>query len=233
MKKHISLEKIAIKALEKKFVLTGQNIGEDAKMSKKGVTFETKVYNIDDIGQICTLKMKALLGLLKMETIVLSVKGRDIPLFNMDWVSALGKETLICELYDVQLSTFSAEAQEKFDAIRRRDDDIPETEQDEYWYKDILYPCSYHKTGKKITNRLNDASIDYFKTIVNELSAAQECSSKVKYDKIRNFAETLFNNGGPAVDMVKELFGTEKAHRLIVGHMYGCYDSAHLLQDDQ
>ena len=38
---------------------------------------------------------------------------------------------------------------------------------------------------------------------------------------MREFAVNLYNNGGPAVDQIKKLFGEETAKRLILRHMYG------------
>ena len=224
MKKHIPLSRIAKKALEKKYDLTVKDIGEDAVFSKKGVTFNTQVCCIGDIGQICFIQVKAMLGFLKMETVVLSVSGKDIPLFNMDWVSAFGKETLICELYDVQLSPFSDEIQKRLCDIIKRDEDIPDTEQDEQWYNNILYPCSYHKSSKHATSRFNDAAIEYIKQMVNEMHRLDECEKDAKHEKIRSFAGNLYNEGSPVLDIVKEFFGEECAKRLLIGHMYGCMD---------
>ena len=35
------------------------------------------------------------------------------------------------------------------------------------------------------------------------------------------YARTLLEKGGPAVNQFKKLFGEETARRLILGHMYG------------
>ena len=49
----------------------------------------------------------------------------------------------------------------------------------------------------------------------------QELSPQAKQAKNRAFAERLFAEGGPAVDQVTKLFGTETARRLILRYMYG------------
>ncbi len=53
------------------------------------------------------------------------------------------------------------------------------------------------------------------------IAEAPACSEKEKGEKVRAFAETLVEKGGPAVDTVTKLFGAETARRLILGHMYG------------
>ena len=60
---------------------------------------------------------------MKMESVVLSVQQKDVPLFNTDWIYAMGKETQLVELYDTMLEPFSEEAQAPFAAIRDRDKD--------------------------------------------------------------------------------------------------------------
>ena len=140
--------------LEKQYALKKEELGADARLSKKGMVFETEAYEIPDLGHFCILRMNAFLGLMKMETAVLSVTGKDVPLLNLDWVRAFGKETQIVELYDTQLTPYPDEALAAFDALRRRDDDLPGMSSNGHWYDAILYPCSYHKAGKKLTERL-------------------------------------------------------------------------------
>ncbi len=103
MSKHADLGTAILDALKGRYTLEKLDIGTDARLSKSGMVFETESYAVKDLGHLCVLRMKAFLGLMKMETVVLAVKEKDLPLFNLDWVSAAGKETLIAELYDTQL----------------------------------------------------------------------------------------------------------------------------------
>ena len=141
--------------LEKQYALKKEDLGADARLSGKGMVFETESYEIPDLGHFCILRMNAFFGLMKMETAVLAVTGKDVPLLNLDWVRAFGRETQIVELYDTQLTPYPDKALAAFDALRLRDDDLPEQEaKGAHWYDAILYPCSYHKAGKKLTDRL-------------------------------------------------------------------------------
>ena len=207
--------------LEKQYALKKEELGADARLSGKGMVFETESYEIPDLGHFCILRMNAFFGLMKMETAVLAVTGKDVPLLNLDWVRAFGKETQIVELYDTQLAPYPDAALAQFDALRRRDDDLPGMSSGGHWYDAILYPCSYHKAGKKLTDRLAAAARDYTETFLRQLAEAPACDAQAKQAKNRAFAERLFTEGGPAVDQVTKLFGPETAKRLILRYMYG------------
>ena len=188
------------------------------------MVFETEVYAVEGLGHLCILRMNAFLGLMKMETAVLAVTERDVPLLNLDWVNAAGKETMMAELYDTMLQPSQAETLARFQAVKDRDGDLPEPPAKPHWYDSLLFPCSYHKSGKKLSQRFNRAAADYMRVFLTALEAASPCAKAEKGAKIRRFAETLVAQGGPAVDMVTRLFGAETAHRLILRHMYGVED---------
>ena len=224
MSKHADLGTAILDALKGRYTLEKLDIGTDARLSKSGMVFETESYAVKDLGHLCVLRMKAFLGLMKMETVVLAVKEKDLPLFNLDWVSAAGKETLIAELYDTQLQPLSEKALGRLQALKDRDGDLPQREKKPHWYDAILYPCSYHKAGRKLSERFNAAARGYIKEFLALADQAPACDAAEKGKKIRAFAETLVKEGGPAVDTMTKLFGAEAAGRVILRHMYGTED---------
>ena len=222
MKEHQDLGLLLKEALSARFPLRQQDLGADAHLKKKDMAFDTEAYTVEGIGHLCVLRMKAMLGLMKMETVVLSSFQRDMPLLNLDWVSAMGKETQIAELYDVQLQPCPAEFLDAFQRISDRDADLQDyASGKEHWYDAILYPCSYHKTGKGVSGRLSAAAESCIRCFAEQLDAAPSCDPEAKRAKVRTFAETLASRGGPAVDQMTKLFGKETAERLILRHMYG------------
>ena len=203
------------------FSMQREELGADARLSKRGMMFTTEAYAVDGVGHLCIMRMKAMLGLMKMETVVLSVTMKDLPLLNLDWVGVAGKETQIAELYDTQLAPLGEGALAAFHKIRDRDADLPDYSAGKaHWYDDILYPCSYAKTGRGVSQRLSRAAREYIGRYIELLSAAPPCG-EAKKEKVRSFAETLVSQGGPAVDTVTKLFGEETARRMILRHMYG------------
>lgn len=227
MSKHIDLGQYTTAALGQYFELIPGNIGADAHLSKRGMTFDTKSCEIRDIGHLCVMRMNAFMGLMKMETIVIAPTKVDMPLFNVDWVSALGTETLIAELYDTQVEPWPGEAQKKFEEIQEEYLDVEDNESGEHWYDSVLYPVSIHKKGKGLTDRFNDAAKDYIDLFAAELAelsepaAAGKCPADLKRARVGDFARTLVENDGPAVNMMAKLFGEETMRRIVLKHMYG------------
>ena len=224
MSKHADLGSCILDALKGRYTLEKLDIGSDARLSKSGMVFETESYAVKDLGHLCVLRMKAFLGLMKMETVVLAVKEKDLPLFNLDWVSAAGKETMLAELYDTQLQPLSEKALGRLQALKDRDGDLPQREKKPHWYDAILYPCSYDHAGKGLSERFNAAAQGYIREFLSLADQAPACDAAEKCKKIRAFAETLVKEGGPAVDTMTKLFGAETAGRVILRHMYGTED---------
>lgn len=227
MSKHIDLGQYATAALGQYFELIPGNIGSDAHLSKRGMTFDTKSCEIKGVGHLCVMRMNAFMGLMKMETIVIAPTKVDMPLFNVDWVSAFGTETLIAELYDTQVEPWPGEAQKKFEEIQEEYLDVEDNESGEHWYDSVLYPVSIHKKGKGLTDRFNDAAKDYIDLFAAELAelsepaAAGKCPADLKRARVGDFARTLVENDGPAVNMMAKLFGEETMRRIVLKHMYG------------
>ena len=224
MSKHIDLGQYTVDSLGRYFDLVPKDLGADARLSKRGMTFETKSWEIRGIGHLCVLRMNAFFGLMKMETIVIAPFEADLPLYNADWVNAFGTETQMAELYDTQLEPWPEESKGKFDEIKAASADLPDAPTGEHWYDAVLYPCSVHKKGKKLTDRFNKLAKEYTDLFVAELAAAAasgKCPADLKKARVSEFAHKLVENDGPAVSMMAKLFGKETMQRIVLQHMYG------------
>ena len=221
MNGHRDLGQLACEAFGELSQLKKLELGADAELSKNGMHFLTEAYEAEGLGHLCVMHMSAMLGLMKMETVVFSPMEKDAPLFNLDWVKAMGKETQIAELYDAQLEAYPEEYLDAFQRIKDRDADLPPHVTGKHWYDDILYPCSYARTGKGFSERFSAAAGDYLREYLSQLRALKVCDRQKKTEKVRAYAETLYAQGGPAVDQFKKLFGEETARRIILRHMYG------------
>lgn len=219
--KHISLGSGMLNALQRNYTITKNDIGADADLKAKGIHLMTESWEIQDLGHLCIMRMNAFFGLMKMETVVLSVTEKDVPLFNLDWMKVFSKETQIAELYDTQLSPWQKEAQAEFDAIKEKDNDIEDYIPEGRWFDDLLYSCSYAKTAAGKSSRLYTSANAYAETFVRQLAGARNCADNEKAEKNAQFANQLIASGGPAVNMIIKLFGQQTARRLILRHMYG------------
>ncbi len=222
MAKRTALRDSVLAALGRNQTLKQKDLGADARLSAKGMTFETESWEIVGVGHLCVMRMNAFFGLMRMETAVIAPTAVDVPLFNLDWVKAFGIETQIAEVYDTQLVPWPDECLDALEFARDQYTDVPDAPAgDPHWYDDVLYPCSFHKKGKGLTERMSRAAQDYLTVYTELLAAAQPCDQAEKSAKVRAFAERLFKEGGPSVTQVTKLFGEQTAERLIVQHMYG------------
>ncbi len=222
MANRVKLRDSTLAALERNFAMEQEKLGADACLSAKGMTFETERWKILGVGNLCVMRMKAFLGLMRMETVIIAPTDVDAPLFNLDWVNAFGTETQVAELYDTQLVPWPSECHEAFELAYAQYSDLPDAPAgDPRWYDDILYPCSFHKKGMRLTERLSNAAQDYLAVYTDLLAGTPVCDSAKKAAKVQAFAEKLFEEGGPAVDQVIRLFGKQTAKRLVLQHMYG------------
>lgn len=221
MKNKCELGLTAYSILERDHTLIKEDIGQDEHLSAGGIELETECYTVNGFGRLCMLCMQAPGGAMKMETAVLVPLHKDVPLFNLDRVITPEGETQIIELYDVQLSPYPTDSLAEFQKLKDRDTDIKDMPQGENWYDSILYPCSYHKGGKEVIDRFQSAAEKYLITYAEQLRSADACDRVVKGSKIRAFAETLYEQSGPAVKQMQALFGDNTAKRLVLDHMYG------------
>ncbi len=226
MVKRIALRDSVLATLGRTYELQQEDLGADAHLSAKGISFETESWEIPGVGHLCIMQMKAFLGLMRMETAVIAPTNVDVPLFNLDWVKAFKTETQIAELYDTQLLPWPDECHDAFEFARAQYADLPDAPAGEArWYDDILYPYSFHKKGRGLTERMSRAAQDYLTVYTELLVAAPTCDSAAKAAKVQAFAEKLFKEGGPAVNQVTKLFGEQVAKKLILQHMYGVRQS--------
>ena len=265
MPAHVDLGNIIINQLKITGEVKKEEIGTDANLSAKGISLQTESYEIPNLGHLCILRMREMMGLMKMETVVLSVTHRDVPLLNLDWMKVFGKETLVAELYDIQLEEYPYELLREYERIKGTDahvnqsaeglsvssdqkkaeydqsakrSDHPEMKSDQsaerrdqpgmksdqsaqYWFDEIRYPCSFKESGKGKTERFNQVASSYIQTFLSQIERAMPCNPDEKRIRNQQFAETLYAQGGPAVNQIKKLFGDDAARRLVVQYMYG------------
>lgn len=220
----VNIGSYVLDELKKRYTVENEDIGKDAKLDAKGMHFLISRYSVKGVGNLCLIDMKAMLGLMKMQTVVLSVAEKDVPLLNFDTVKVLKNGTYIAEFYDTMLGEKDDELEKACEAIKEADGDLPDYVSGKHWYDSILYPCSYAKKLKGNGERVNESLKKYFDAFMKSLEAADICDPATKKKRISDFANGLIENGGPAVDQVKKLFGEDLAKRLVLGHMYGIDD---------
>ena len=214
------MNELLLDRLKREYEVKQLDIGKDASLSKKGMHFEIASYEVKGLGHLCTMSMKAMLGLMKMETAVLTAQEKDLPLFNLDRVSAMGKMTQLVEFYDDQIEALKKETFDDFMKIKETAERFEDYSSGDHWYDSILYLFSYAQ--KNGNNKAFDAvCIRYIEAYLKLAREAENCDPEQKKQKIEAFAQELFRQGGPAVNQFKKLFGEDTARRVVLNHMYG------------
>lgn len=213
-----------ITLLDYTFAMQENDIGEDADLSAKGMHFNIRSFDAPELGHVCTIKMKAMGGIMQMETLVISPEYKDVPLMNFDRVSVPFKNTQMIELYNVLVDDRDDLPPGYFKLLKNTDKDLPDYESGEHWYDDLLAPYSYAKTARGNISRFDTICMNYMNEYLRQLKYAPECDRQARRDKTGEFARQLLDNGGPAVNQFRKLFGEETTERLILKHMYHAID---------
>lgn len=206
-------------AAKARFTLTEQDIGSFSEMKGRGMRFQTKVYNADDIGRLCLMETKAAAGLMYMLTGVFSPIGADAPIFSFDYIKAAGKKTLVAELYDTTLSHPDfAELEE----VKKKYAYLPAYDPGEHWFDNIRLPVSDFKQGYRIAKDLSMMIKDYSEGYFRLLEACDPCDPEVKKKLNAEFVNGLLSNGGPAVNTFRKMMGNDKTEEFLRNYLFCC-----------
>jgi hypothetical protein len=153
------------------------------------------------------MEMSGMAGLMKMETAVFSPTGLDGPLFSMDMISAMGRDTLLLELYDTTLSHPELAA---LGEIKERYAALPGYDPGEHWYDGMRLAASDYKKGKGCAGAYDPYVRDYAQRYFALLAKCPRCDETEKKKQNAVFADGLLQNGGPAVNQFRKMLGDEK-----------------------
>ena len=190
-----------------RFPLREKDIGAFSRLGGRGMTFRVKVYEAPGTGSLCLMEMRAMAGLMRMETAVFSPTGIDGPLLSMDAIAAMGQDTLLLELYDTTLAhpDFAALGE-----IKTRYADLPDYDPGEHWYDAMRLDGSAYKKGRGLSGVYDPFVRDYAQRYFELLAHCPRCGEEEKKKQNAVFADGLLQNGGPAVNQFRKMLGEEK-----------------------
>ena len=198
--------------------MTKLDVGEYSEIKAPMMRFEISAYKAEGLGHVSVMSMSGMLGLMKMDTVIINPKDRDLPLLSYDRVYAAGNDTFIVELYDTMANPceMSALGKVKADAA-----DLPPHDLGEHWYNSIKLPESLSFKGKK----KQEAEFDRITLAAMEAYFAAEDNKNfdgaVKAEKSDLYVEGLLKNGGPPTRLFLKLFGEEKTADLFRTVLFG------------
>jgi hypothetical protein len=203
--------------IKEKYSLSPLNAGDMATLKASGMKFSVEAYKADGLGHVSVMRAKGFFGLMKMDTLIINPTEIDLPLYSYDRILAMGNDTLIVELYDTVVGEYSDANLSK---VKERFASLPERDPGEHWYDSIKLASSISKKGKKITQELDQLTIEHFRAYL-ESSTATVTDGKSKKDMAAVYVNGLLEKGGPSTDVFKKELGVEKTTKLFREILFG------------
>ena len=215
------MKETIIRKLGNRYLLKERDMGELAHIHKFPYDFTCKAYDIDGVGNLFFIDMKAMFGLMKMETSVITPIEKDLDFCNLDIVEAMGNHTCMFEMYKTSLTEADLSA---YEDIKKRYASLPAYESSPRWYDELKLSSCISKKGKKILGKAEKMMEECLDQYMVLLEKAPLCDKGRKNAANKVYVERLLSEGGAAVDSMNKILGPEKTARLIRTFMYHTQD---------
>ncbi|MBQ9083081.1 MAG: hypothetical protein IJY28_06245 [Clostridia bacterium] len=187
------------------------DIGAWRRVKVNGMTFSIRAYHADGLGRVSVMTASGMLGLMKMETLIVNPTEKDLPLYSYDRIRALGNDTLIIELYDTQLAPVHTRPLSVAKALYAR---LPERDPGVHWYDAMKLPESVSKKGKTAdTHALSRLASDFTAAYLR-LNGESVAEPGAKRAKAAVYVDGLLEKGGPATDPFLKALGPKATAEL-------------------
>lgn len=206
-----------ISMIKKSYEVTERDLGQYAVIKKKGMQFHISGYEVKGIGNISTMQMSAMFGLMKMRMLVFTPLDVDAPLFSYDYINAMGNETLLLELYNTQLQDMDLSS---LDLVKAGFNVLPDHDLGTHWYDHLKMTPSLAKKSKKVTADYQKLCAEYFQAYLALLNNAPACVRSEKQAKVREYTNGLLKNGGPSTDQFKNMIGDTATRELFTKYIF-------------
>lgn len=196
-------------------VLVPRDVSPFQTFSGKGMTFQLQSYDWNGCACVSHLTMRAFLGLMKIDTLICTPYAKDMPLLSYDFISAMGRRTLMVESYDtlmepVDLSTM-LEVKEKYRNLKDKATKPA-------WYDSLKLPPTVGKVGDR--TRLSALATEMITAYLDLFVSARDIDRTIKTARTNTYVEGLINDG-PTFRVVSKMIGTESAQTLFRHFLFG------------
>ncbi len=204
--------------LKEKYPLCRLDIGDFSHLKANGMKFDVEAYHAEGLGHVSVMRAKGFFGLMKMDTLMIVPREKDLPLYSYDRIHAMGNDTLIVELYDTLTAPLDlsglAEVKARFAHLSERDPGV-------HWYDDIKLPVSISKKGKKAeTKELDVLALSHFTAYLNA-PADKPADAAKKAVLSAAYVNGLLTHGGPSTDVFKKSLGEARTGELFQKVLFG------------
>lgn len=184
--------------------------------SGKGMKFQLQSYDWAGYACVSYLTMRAFLGLMKMETIICTPYSKDLPIFSYDLINAIGKRTLLIEVYDTQLEPIDLSTMQ---SVKESYRDLKDKSLKPNWYDSLRLSPSTSKIGP--SSRLSSLTTEMTSAYTDLFATAPTVDPAAKTARNSTYVEGLISNGGPAINTIRQMLGSEAAETLFRRFLFG------------
>ena len=208
-----------LRTITGKYHLNAIALGEFARMKVGATNFQIWAFHAEGLGHVSAITATGMLGLMKMDTLIINPTEKDMPLFSYERVHAMGNDTLTCELYDTILEKVFLN---RVEDVKTRYRHLPDHNLGQHWYDSIKLPISLSKKGKKAnTPEFDKCAMDYLEAYLTDAQDAEYCEPAWKKEKASVYVEGLLEQGGPSTDVFRKGLGQEKTEALFRNILFG------------
>lgn len=216
------MKDLILSELSREYTVTERDAGRYGVLRRSGMTFRISSYDIRGLGSMSTIDMSAMLGLMQMESVVLTAEEKDLPLFSMDFIKAAGKRTMLAEFYDTMLAPLDGASADAYRLVKARYAYLPRFETEKRWYDGIRYDFSLAAADRSLKTLREEIAAAYLDAYMGNIGRAPSADPAEKKAKTAEYVDGLFRNGGPAVDQFRKLFGEEAAREIFGTLVFSC-----------
>lgn len=205
--------------IDKNYKLTERSAGDYAALKISGMKFTIRCFDAAGLGHVSAMSAAGFFGLMKMDTLIVTPTQRDMPLLSYDRVNAMGKDTLIVELYDtfIDKKPLSSTA-----AAVESGKSLPAHDAGAHWYDSIKLPESFAKKGGKKDGDAFDALTGrVLSGYLEDSKAVLASDPEEKRKKASVYVNGLLEHGGPSTDVFMKALGKEKTTELFRKLLFG------------
>ena len=166
-----------------------------------------------------------MLGLMTMESLILTPLEVDMPLMSYDVMHLPGKDLVLLEVFDTMIVPADRSAPGPFAAmaeVKAKYAYLPDRETPPGCSAEMSLPQSIEKKGRKILKKSGAMVTEWLEAYMALLAGAAKCDREEKRKAVRRYTDRLFTEGGVAVNQFKKMLGEEAALRMLGEFIFCC-----------
>lgn len=196
------------------YPLKEKNIDEFKNFKAGSINNECQAYDAKNMGNVFAMSSKAMLGLMKMETLVISPFDIDGPLFSLDIIN--GKNVYL-DFIDATLEKSYSEKRTL--TVKDKYQEYLQNAQKAQWYDKVRLKSSFIAKFPD-SKKAKECVMEMLEAYLKMLDETHVCYAGDKKARIREYIDELLENGGPSTDVFIKQLGRKTTERFFNEAMF-------------